>query len=65
MNEHELGTIIPNLQMQKLRLIVVGELAHRHTIGQWGSQYSRTDLSNRHPDCQFPHHAAYPDTVFA
>lgn len=53
---YEPHIIIPNLKMQKLRLIEVGKLAHRHTDDQWGSQ---------HPCSESPHHAAYPDTIFS
>lgn len=53
---HEPHVIIPNLQMQKLRLIEVGKLAHRRTDDQWGS---------RHPCSESPHCAAYPDTIFS
>lgn len=60
---YELHTIIPNLQMQKLKLIEVGELAHRHTVGQWRSQSSSPDLSSQRLCCEFLHHAACPNIV--
>lgn len=64
-NTYELRTIIPNLQMQKLRLIEVGEFAHSHAVGQWGSQLSIPDLSSQHPSSEFSHCAACPDSVFS
>lgn len=64
-NTYELRTIIPNLQMQKLRLIEVGEFAHSHAVGQWGSQLSIPDLSCQHPSSEFSHYAACPDVVFS